>query len=97
MEEFLQGLSKAAWHVSDGDNFLRFIQKFGALLWGNRLNLFQEFGHLLLVQSGRRRCALRYGYVVGIKLQLIGGFGFAKPGMPVEGEVPALEDKWPKE
>jgi hypothetical protein len=35
--------------------------------------------------------------VVGLKLQLIGGFGFAKPGMPVDGEVLMQGDKWPKE
>jgi hypothetical protein len=30
-------------------------------------------------------------------LQLIGGFGFAKPGMPVDGEVLVQGDTWPKE
>jgi HlyD family secretion protein len=38
----------------------------------------------------------RVKQVVGLKLQLIGGFGFAKPGMPVDGEVLVLGDKWPK-
>jgi len=27
---------------------------------------------------------------------LIDGFGFAKPGMPVDGEVLVEGDKWPK-
>jgi HlyD family secretion protein len=39
----------------------------------------------------------RVKQVVGLKLQLIGGFGFAKPGMPVDGEVLMQGDKWPKE
>jgi HlyD family secretion protein len=38
----------------------------------------------------------RVKQVVGLKLQLIAGFGFAKPGMPVDGEVLVQEDKWPK-
>jgi len=38
----------------------------------------------------------RVKQVVGLKLQLIGGFGFAKPGMPVDGEVLVEGDKWPK-
>ena len=38
----------------------------------------------------------RVKQVVGLKLQLISGFGFAKPGMPVDGEVLVLGDKWPK-
>jgi len=38
----------------------------------------------------------RVKQVVGLKLQLIEGFGFAKPGMPVDGEVLVLGDKWPK-
>jgi HlyD family secretion protein len=38
----------------------------------------------------------RVKQVVGLKLQLIGGFGFAKPGMPVDGEVLVQGDKWPK-
>ena len=39
----------------------------------------------------------RVKQVVGLKLQLIAGFGFAKPGMPVDGEVLVQGDKWPKE
>ena len=39
----------------------------------------------------------RVRQVVGLKLQLIGGFGFAKPGMPVDGEVLVQGDTWPKE
>ena len=39
----------------------------------------------------------RVKQVVGLKLQLIGGFGFAKPGMPVDGEILVDGDKWPKE
>ena len=38
----------------------------------------------------------RVKQVVGLKLQLTGGFGFAKPGMPVDGEVLVQGDKWPK-
>jgi len=38
----------------------------------------------------------RVKQVVGLKLQLIDGFGFAKPGMPVDGEVLVQGDKWPK-
>jgi HlyD family secretion protein len=38
----------------------------------------------------------RVKQVVGLKLQLIGGFRFAKPGMPVDGEVLVQGDKWPK-
>jgi HlyD family secretion protein len=38
----------------------------------------------------------RVKQVVGLKLQLVGGFGFAKPGMPVDGEVLVEGDKWPK-
>ncbi|MGA2730792.1 MAG: HlyD family efflux transporter periplasmic adaptor subunit [Terracidiphilus sp.] len=39
----------------------------------------------------------RVKQVVGLKLRLIGGFGFAKPGMPVDGEVLVQGDTWPKE
>ncbi len=38
----------------------------------------------------------RVKQVVGVKLQLKGGFGFAKPGMPVDGEVLVSGDTWPK-
>lgn len=38
----------------------------------------------------------RVKQVVGLKLQLKGGFGFAKPGMPVDGEVLVQGDTWPK-
>ena len=38
----------------------------------------------------------RVKQVVGIKLQLKEGFGFAKPGMPVDGEVLVNGDTWPK-
>jgi HlyD family secretion protein len=38
----------------------------------------------------------RVKQVVGLKLQLIDGFGFAKPGMPVDGEVLVQGDKWSK-
>jgi HlyD family secretion protein len=39
----------------------------------------------------------RVKQVVGIKLQLKAGFGFAKPGMPADGEVLIKGDAWPKE
>ncbi len=38
----------------------------------------------------------RVKQVVGIKLQLKSGFGFAKPGMPVDGEVLVEGSTWPK-
>jgi len=38
----------------------------------------------------------RVKQVVGIKLQLKSGFGFAKPGMPVDGEVLVEGNTWPK-
>jgi HlyD family secretion protein len=38
----------------------------------------------------------RVKQVVGIKLQLKDGFGLAKPGMPVDGEVLVQGDTWPK-
>jgi HlyD family secretion protein len=38
----------------------------------------------------------RVKQVVGIKLQLKAGFGYAKPGMPADGEVLVQGDKWPK-
>jgi HlyD family secretion protein len=38
----------------------------------------------------------RIKQVVGIKLQLKAGFGFAKPGMPSDGEVLVKGDTWPK-
>jgi HlyD family secretion protein len=38
----------------------------------------------------------RVKQVVGVKLQLTQGIGFAKPGMPADGEILASGDKWPK-
>lgn len=38
----------------------------------------------------------RIKQVVGIKLQLKGSFGFAKPGMPSDGEILVEGDTWPK-
>jgi HlyD family secretion protein len=38
----------------------------------------------------------RVRQVVGVKLQLKGGFGYAKPGMRSEGEVLVSGDAWPK-
>ena len=38
----------------------------------------------------------RVKQVVGVKLQLKSGFGFAKPGMPVDGEVLVEGNTWPK-
>lgn len=37
----------------------------------------------------------RIKQVVGIKLQLKGAFGFAKPGMPADGEILVQGDTWP--
>ena len=39
----------------------------------------------------------RVKQVVGLKLQLKAGFGYAKPGMPADGEVLTSGDTWPKE
>jgi HlyD family secretion protein len=38
----------------------------------------------------------RVKQVVGVKLQLKGAIGFAKPGMPVDGEILTEGDKWPE-
>ena len=37
----------------------------------------------------------RVKQVVGVKLQLKGAFGFAKPGMPAEGEILVSGSSWP--
>jgi len=37
----------------------------------------------------------RVKQVVGVKLQLKGGVGFAKPGMPSDGEILVKGDVWP--
>ncbi len=38
----------------------------------------------------------RVKQVVGVKLQLKGGLGFAKPGMPADGEILTQGDTWPE-
>jgi HlyD family secretion protein len=38
----------------------------------------------------------RVKQVVGLKLQLKGAFGFAKPGMPADGEILVSGNAWPK-
>lgn len=38
----------------------------------------------------------RVKQVVGLKLQLKTGFGYAKPGMPADGEVLVSGDQWPQ-
>lgn len=38
----------------------------------------------------------RVKQVVGLKLQLKSGFGYAKPGMPADGEVLVAGDSWPE-
>lgn len=38
----------------------------------------------------------RVKQVVGVKLQLKGGIGFAKPGMPADGEILTQGDRWPE-
>lgn len=38
----------------------------------------------------------RVKQVVGVKLQLKGGVGFAKPGMPADGEILTQGDTWPE-
>ena len=38
----------------------------------------------------------RVKQVVGLKLQLKGAFGFAKPGMPADGEILVQGNVWPK-
>ena len=59
-----------------------------------RLETFIAYG-----QAFRERMLpeLEEKQVVGIKLQLKAGFGFAKPGMPADGEVLIKGDAWPKE
>lgn len=37
----------------------------------------------------------RVKQVVGVKLQLKAGFGYAKPGMPADGEILTQGDSWP--
>jgi HlyD family secretion protein len=37
----------------------------------------------------------RVKQVVGVKLQLTSGFGYAKPGMPADGEILVAVDTWP--
>lgn len=39
----------------------------------------------------------RVKQVVGLKLQLKGALGYAKPGMPADGEVLVAGDRWPQE
>lgn len=39
----------------------------------------------------------RVKQVVGLKLQLKGAFGLAKPGMPADGEILVQGNSWPKE
>jgi HlyD family secretion protein len=39
----------------------------------------------------------RVKQVVGIKMQLKTGIGYAKPGMPADGEILVSGDKWPPE
>jgi HlyD family secretion protein len=38
----------------------------------------------------------RVKQVVGVKLQLKSGFGYAKPGMPADGEILVSGEKWPQ-
>jgi HlyD family secretion protein len=38
----------------------------------------------------------RVKQVVGLKLQLKSGFGYAKPGMPADGEILVSGDQWPQ-
>lgn len=38
----------------------------------------------------------RVNEVVGLKLALTGAFGYAKPGMPADGEILVQGDTWPK-
>lgn len=38
----------------------------------------------------------RVKQVVGVKLQLKSGFGYAKPGMPADGEILVSGDTWPE-
>ena len=38
----------------------------------------------------------RVKQVVGVKLQLKGAIGFAKPGMPADGEILVQGDTWPE-
>jgi HlyD family secretion protein len=38
----------------------------------------------------------RVKQVVGVKLQLKAGIGYAKPGMPADGEILVSGDTWPE-
>jgi HlyD family secretion protein len=38
----------------------------------------------------------RVKQVVGVKVQLQSGFGYAKPGMPADGEILVAGDRWPE-
>jgi HlyD family secretion protein len=38
----------------------------------------------------------RVKQVVGVKLQLKGAIGYAKPGMPADGAILVQGDVWPK-
>src|SRR5262249_45044385 len=38
----------------------------------------------------------RVKQVVGVKLQLRGAFGYARPGMPADGEILVVGSEWPK-
>jgi HlyD family secretion protein len=38
----------------------------------------------------------RVKQVVGVKLQLKGAIGLAKPGMAADGEILTVGDQWPK-
>jgi HlyD family secretion protein len=37
----------------------------------------------------------RVKLVVGVKVEVKGGFGFAKPGMPADGEILVEGPAWP--
>ncbi len=39
----------------------------------------------------------RVKQVVGVKLQLKGAFGFAKPGMSADGEILVAGNEWPQQ
>ncbi len=39
----------------------------------------------------------RVKQVVGVKLQLKGAFGFAKPGMSADGEILVAGNEWPRQ
>ena len=70
---------------------------FTVQLIGDELRHFRAERDLIGIDFQRARVRDdRVKQVVGLKLQLKGGFGFAKPGMPADGEILVSGNSWPK-